>query len=132
MPGSKSTAKPRPKGRRWNHQADVVGLRFRWKKSGRQTLAHIIDTRGSIKGCKLVRQPDNPADVNAIMVMLPDRIAEGKQLGYLTKETAEVLAPKFDSGALAVVNATLLSLDAKDDWNTGRLDILFRDVPRRG
>lgn len=122
-------AKPRIKGRRWQHELQVVGLRYRgWSRSGREVLAQMIEKRGSIKGMRLVREPDNPADEHAIAVYLPPRIAEGKQLGYLYREPAALLAPKIDAGTLVVVGAELEELDAEDDWNAGTMLVRFVDV----
>jgi hypothetical protein len=49
----------------------------------------------------LVREPNNPADPNAIRVFRvvctdePDEPRVGEQLGYLSRELAEELAPKM-------------------------------------
>jgi hypothetical protein len=42
----------------------------------------------------LVREPDNPVDPNAIMVLL----RQGYQIGYVPREEAEGLAPLLDAG----------------------------------
>jgi hypothetical protein len=123
-----TTAK-KPVGRIWSHHLDVVGLRFRFTKSARRALADMLASRGSIPGVKLVREPDNPKDGNAIKVMLPQRILGGKQLGYIRAPAAAMLAPKMDAGRLKVHGATLLELRADDDWNSGELHIRFMDVP---
>jgi len=53
-----------------------------------------------LKNCKagvqlqIVREPENPVDEKAIAVKLSD----GQQLGYLTSELADELAPKIDRG----------------------------------
>lgn len=115
------------KGRRWQHELDVIGLKFRWKRDGRRALADMIVKRGSIGGVRFIREPDNRADENAIMVCLPERILGGKQLGYLRAETAAVLAPHLDSGKTEIVNVVLESLDEHDDWNSGTMVAYFRD-----
>lgn len=132
MPQQKQTAKPRPKGRRWNHEVDVVGLRFRWKKENRAILATTV-AKGSIHGIRLVREPENKYDPNAVMVLLPERLYDGKQLGYLRAESAALIAPKLDKGVLQVVSATLLNLDEDDahPWNTGTMLVTFLDVPAK-
>lgn len=120
---------PAPKkGRTWRTELEVVGLRFRWKKDGRAALARMAD-KSDIGGVRLVREPDNKYDGNAVMVLLPERLMDGRQLGYLHRQTAELLAPSFDSGKLEVVSAKLTGLDPADDYNTGTLDVLFRDRP---
>lgn len=43
---------------------------------------------------KLVREPSNPADENAVMVLTMD----GKQLGYLNADVACEIAPRLDAG----------------------------------
>lgn len=121
---------PSPKGRQWQHELDVVGLRFRFKRDGRRALADMIAKRGSITGIKLVREPDNRADENAIKVMLPDRILDGAHLGYLRADSAALLAPRLDAGILAVKSATLEYLNEDDDWNTGNLIVVFIDVAK--
>lgn len=118
------------KTRKWNHELDVVGLKFRFKRDGRRALSDMIAKRGSITGMQLVREPDNPADENAIKVCLPDRVLDGKHIGYLRADSAKLLAPKLDSGSLVVHAAKLEDLDADDDWNTGTLFIVFGDVIR--
>lgn len=118
----------RPRGKRWTHELDVVGLKFRWKLTGRRALADTIAKRGSITGIRLVREPDNRFDSNAIMVMLPERMMEGAQLGYLRAPSAELLAPRLDSGKLSVASAKLESLDETDEWGSGNLVVIFIDV----
>jgi hypothetical protein len=115
------------KGRTWRAELEVIGLRFRWKKDGRAALASMA-AKSDITGIRLVREPDNKWDENAIMVMLPERLMGGRQLGYLHRQAAELLAPKLDSGSLEVVSAKLMSLDPGVDYNTGSMDIIFRDV----
>jgi HIRAN domain len=120
----------REKGRRWEHSLDVIGLKFRWTRSARRALGDMIAKRGSITGVRLIREPNNEYDENAIAVYLPERLQEGRQLGSIRREAAEVLAPKLDGGHTTVVTATLLDLDADDDYNSGELLIKFRDKPR--
>lgn len=116
------------KGRTWTTELEVIGLRFRWKKDGRAALARMAD-KADITGIRIVREPDNKYDENAIMVLLPERIMEGRQLGYLHREAAELLAPRLDSGILEVVRAKLTGLDPDADYNAGNLVIVFRDAP---
>jgi HIRAN domain len=127
MPESK-TAKPSRAWRKWEHQVDVIGLKFRWKRDARQALATAIGVRG-IGGIQLVREPDNKYDENAIMVLLPDRLQGGKQLGYIRRESAAMLAPKLDSGELRIVGAKLMELLESDDWNSGPMIVTFQSKP---
>jgi len=64
----------------------VVGVTF----EGRQEI--IADLTGSSK-IKLERDANNPHDSNAVQV-----IAEGKQIGFLSKELAESIGPCMDQG----------------------------------
>lgn len=118
--------------RQWNYTIEVIGLRFRWKRDARRAFAGMVEQRGQITGVRIVREPENQHDENAIAVFLPQRIAGGKQLGYLHRETAAILAPKMDEGLLKVVKAELLSLNQRDDYNTGDLLVRFQDMsPKR-
>lgn len=130
MPKTKTSDKSvaKPHVRKWTHHLDVVGLKFRWTRDGRQAISRMIDKKGSITGITLEREPDNKWDDNAIKVMLPSRVIDGKQLGYLRAPAAELLAPKLDDGSLIVVSAKLTSLDADEDWNEGTLEVIFGDV----
>lgn len=119
-----------PKGRQWSHELDVIGLKFRWKKELREKLAMTVNTR-SVAGIRLEREPENEYDENAIAVYLPNRLYDGKQLGYIRRDSAALLAPKMDAGSLEVVSATLTEIRAgepKTPWNEGNLVIRFRDV----
>lgn len=124
MPESQ-TAKTRKVWTKWDHQVDVIGLKFRWKRDARQALAASIGARG-IGGIQLVREPENKYDENAIMVLLPDRLHDGKQLGYIRRESAELLAPKLDSGELRIVSAKLVELLESDDWSSGPMIVTFQ------
>lgn len=122
---------PARKTRNWSTELEVIGLRFRWKKDGRESLARIVE-KSSITGIRLVREPDNKWDENAVMVMLPARLMGGKQLGYLHRESAELLAPRLDNGSLTVFSAKLTWLDPSGDYpyNIGTLLVVFRDTPK--
>jgi hypothetical protein len=123
MPESK-TAKL-PAWRKWEHQVDVIGLKFRWKRDARRALAASIGARG-IGGIRLVREEDNKYDGNAIMVLLPERLHGGKQLGYIRRESAAMLTPKLDIGELRIVSAKLVELLEADDWNSGPMIVTFQ------
>jgi len=116
------------RARRWSIALDVVGLGFRTKASGRRALHDMIVKRGEISGMRLVREPDNKADSNAIMVCMPERLMEGMHIGYLRSSAAELLAPRLDKGVIKVVSAKLESLDANDDYKSGVLALVFKDV----
>lgn len=116
----------------FKHEMDCVGLGFRLKRDVRQVLAGSIAKRPLI-GVKLVREPENKYDENAIAVFHPERGAlAGKHLGYLRADTAAIIAPLWDDGLLKFKRATLLALDAEDDYKTGRLEVEFIDKRKKG
>jgi hypothetical protein len=116
-------------GRKWTAELDAVGLRFRWKRDGRKMLKTMAE-KSPITGIRLVREPDNKYDANAIMVLLPERIINGSQLGYLPAVVAEKLAPALDAGTTEVASAKLIEISGeKDDFNTATLIVIFRDKP---
>jgi hypothetical protein len=126
MPEQTETAKLRQTWHSpWVHQIDVIGLKFRWKRDARRALAASITSRG-IGGIQLVREHDNKYDGNAIMVSLPDRLHGGKQLGYIRRESAAMIAPKLDIGELRIVSAKLVELLEGDDFNSGPMLVTFQ------
>jgi HIRAN domain len=60
----------------------------------------------------LVREPNNPADRNAIQVKrlissdVPDKPRQGELLGYLSRDLAERLAPQMDDGFVLMARIT--------------------------
>jgi hypothetical protein len=75
---------------------------------------HWIDKRPELikKHCRegseiiLVPEPQNPADKNAIMVCIPTM----KQIGYLTREDAEQVAPLMKAGCKYSARVKLILL----------------------
>ena len=67
----------------------------------------------------LAREPNNPRDPNAIRVLrivctdLPERITVGEQLGYLSRELAEELAPRMDARVLVLL-AKILHITGRE------------------
>jgi hypothetical protein len=63
---------------------------------------------------KLKREPRNPADPNAIAVVINDDAVPHypMKIGYLRKGVAAVLAPKIDKGSVTVEKAVLVQLDS--------------------
>jgi HIRAN domain len=113
-----------------SHDLDVVGLGFRVKRETRVAIWKMMEDKAGIKGMRLVRELDNPADANAIAVYLPKRLMKGMQIGYLRRPTAEILAPKLDNGTLVVQSAVLAWLSAEDDYKEGSLAVIFKKVPK--
>ncbi len=128
----------RPKGRK--HQPPDDGLvlavtfetnvkRKRRTKSGKARVAEpdqiftkirgVQRRRGAVDNCEagellqLVREPGNKADSDAIMVFND----EGEQVGYLSKELAEQLAPAIDSGVRYA--ARVLEVTGQEHDNPG-------------
>jgi len=77
----------------WDFRTEIVGTFYRNRSdnSSRQVLL-----RKCLPGqdLRLVREPRNPHDTNAIMVMTTD----GKQLGYIKNKHSIWLAPMMDAG----------------------------------
>lgn len=98
----------------------VVGVTY----NNRQAIVSQLQA-GS--GIRLVREPDNPADANAIRV----EDSQQRQCGYLKKELAAVLAPLFDQHGQPVA-ATVIRVSGgfNSDSNYG-VNIAFT-VPGRG
>lgn len=81
-----------------NVDLKVVGVTFAnedgsSRKDQILTLAERFEGRESEITIDLIREPTNQYDMNAIKV-----IAEQKQIGYLGKEYASILAPLMDEG----------------------------------
>lgn len=114
-------------GRTWSIELTVVGLQFgALTKEGRELVARNLPVP-----VELVREPENPADENAIMVKLAGDFKltalRGLRIGHLRRNIAAVLAPKFDSYSIAPVKLWLTELD--NDANEGTISGRFRDVP---
>jgi hypothetical protein len=114
----------------WTAELTCVGLQFRWTKdNGRPALKKACPFPVALK-----REPDNEHDENAIMVLIDgDRKLtklKGKQLGYLRKNIAALLAPKIDAGTLEAVKLWVIDVDV--DSGEATIDARFRDVtPKR-
>ena len=84
-----------PPGREGNRtEVDVAGLRHHWAAAcaiaGRRPRDDV--ERGKTIKVRLVREPDNPHDPNAIAVVSDN----AGQLGYIPREFAAELAPGID------------------------------------
>jgi hypothetical protein len=66
----------------------IVGISYERRAEIAERFAEVGDP------VYLVREPDNPADPNAVMVLL----RQGYQIGYVPREEAEKLAPLLDAG----------------------------------
>jgi hypothetical protein len=74
----------------------------------------------------LVRQADNPHDLNAVILYS----AKGKDIGFLPRETAMEIAPRLDKGS--PVTATVLTVE-RFETEEGRslLGVRLRIVPHK-
>lgn len=107
----------------------VVGMGFRLKRDVRQVLAQTAERRGV--AVKLVREQENKYDLNAVKVIHADTGAlAGKHLGYLSAETAAILAPLLDNGkngGLKFKSAKLIDMDGELDHKQGTVHAVFDD-----
>lgn len=88
----------------------VVGVTFKNEEDGtkrQDILDAIVDTKELLGGfirVKLVREPFNAYDKNAVAVVTEDPLTSfdevGKKLGYIGRDYAEILAPMMDEGKL--------------------------------
>lgn len=60
---------------------------------------------------KLIREPENEADPNAIRVEAIGEPWDGMKLGYIGRETAQVLAPRIDKKQIQIKSSCLEELD---------------------
>lgn len=103
-------------------ELSVVGLRFRTKQEERAILARHLHA-GARPPVRLVREPDNKFDANAVKVVLG-----GEHIGYLPRETAAVLAPRLDEDPKLVKSATLQKLDRPNGYDTGTIRVILDSV----
>jgi hypothetical protein len=102
----------------------ILGLKFRHKKDAREQLASQL--RAKPLKVDLWREPDNKYDENAVMIVGAEDEWDGVHLGYLGRETAAILAPRFDAGTLATIEAELVNLK-EPDFNAGTVHVVFED-----
>lgn len=69
----------------------VVGVSF--KNENGTSRQEIISKLTKSSDIILVREPNNPYDINAVAV-----VADGQQIGYVSKQYAELLAQFMDGG----------------------------------
>lgn len=121
-------ATPRKKGRTWSIELTVVGLQFRWKKTGRETLARATPFKVDLE-----REPEHTHDENAIKVVIASdfklKKLAGSHLGYLRRQAAEHMAPRLDNGTLEVVKMWVNEIDA--DKGEATVAARFRDIEKK-
>lgn len=66
--------------------------------------------------CRLVREPDNTFDENAIQVIVDDESSKFNRykIGYIRRQVAAVLAAGLDSGAFEVREVMLTDYDPEE------------------
>lgn len=80
-----------------NVDLKVVGVTFKNESTGESRSAIIRELKekygDNVSGInvEIKREPDNKFDANAVMVL-----ADGKQIGYLGREYAAIVAPMMD------------------------------------
>lgn len=115
----------RKSGRTWKATITVVGLQFRWKKDGRAVLA-----RSCPFPAELVRETDNEHDEHAIRVNIAGDMKltalRGRQLGYVNRQIAALIAPRMDAGTVEPVK--LWITDVSVESGEAELEARFRDV----
>lgn len=108
----------------WSIELTVVGLNFRWTREGRITLARSVPFKVALE-----REPDNEYDENAIKVVIASDFKltklRGKQLGYIRKNSAALIAPRFDAGTLEPVKLWVTEVDPF--YGDAQMDARFRD-----
>lgn len=110
----------------FEHDLDLVGIKFRMDKDKRAALACNCPT----SLVRLVREQENKYDENAIRVELTHRgSTEAQHLGYIRADSAAILAPYMDRGELVFKSAKLNTLmDGNNGPNSeGRLTVVFTD-----
>lgn len=114
------------KRRTWSAELTCVGLNFRWKKDGMKLFAREVPFPVILE-----REPDNEYDENAIKVMLTGtkfKTLKQRHLGYLPRNLAALLAPRFDDKSIEQVKVWMTHVDPMG--GEGKLDARFRDVPK--
>jgi hypothetical protein len=98
----------------------VVGMRYRITPPRMRELAQVTPLR-----VRLVREPRNSSDRNAIRVELADRemepVSYGMHIGYVPRGIAKELAPKLDDELVKIREAWVTSIDA--DLGIGEMQV---------
>lgn len=100
-----------------NLDLTVVGLSYRVTPAKMEEIAGETPLKA-----KLVREPENNHDSNAVAVYLTEK-PYNFHLGYLSREVAKEIAPRLDKG-MEVEEAWLLSVDLVE--SKGQLSVKVR------
>jgi hypothetical protein len=106
----------------------------------KQLELHLVGTKHHVKAqtileisnccplkVKLVREPQNGVDPNAIAIYADDETWGGMKLGYVGRETASELAPRLDKKQIQIKGAVL---DELDTTGHGPLTVDFIRSPK--
>lgn len=84
----------------------LAGLSHRATVTTREELAREVPLK-----VKLVREPENSHDDNAIAVIVIERPYEDWQIGYVPRQVAALLAPLFDERKQEVQEAWVTAIE---------------------
>lgn len=80
-----------------NYTANVRGMNFRPEEA--RQIAFNLQSEDKVK---LVREPSNPHDENAIAVMV-----QGNHIGYVAKEIAALAASEMDAAGVGEIEGSV-------------------------
>lgn len=111
-------------------KTEVVGLQYRITQSTRNMIKDRIAKDGPIE-VLLVREPDNPADENAIKVVIRSGAYKQLHIGYLKRNVAGVYAKALDTRVYRVIESAHIT-GVNVDAGTAPLEIrLAKSKPRK-
>jgi hypothetical protein len=105
---------PKAKSKEKKITFTIVGLSYHVTPVKLQAISEDTPLRA-----KLVREPENPADRNAVAIHLDERPYKDFKVGYLAREVAIEIASRMDRGKLEPREVWLIEVDPDD--NTGTL-----------
>lgn len=112
MPKKKTPKPKQPRLVKHEFEIVVTGLRYRVTQSTRRMLHEKVKS-GPIF-CKLVREPENMHDENAIKVVIQEGNFKGMHIGYIQRGVAAALAVLMDAGEMSDVLLGITEIDVDD------------------
>lgn len=103
-------------------ETSVVGMAYRVTPATMKELQKEVPL-----SAKLVREPDNEYDENAVKVVLTDKRHKNFHIGFLPRQVAKEFAPSMDDGSFPFSVVWLISVKSKD--GTGKLLLAKRKMP---
>ena len=96
----------------------VVGLRHRVTPQTLLTMQERL--KHEIMDVRIEREPHNPADENAIKVIIRRGKFKGMHIGYIPRNVAFIMAPAIDSGNIEISSAqgSIVEIDVQDGTAT--------------